>query len=189
MNITLSWDLFVIVFFAIVVAYSFIIGKLESVKIIVATYIATVSVQGLGNILSRVTGESQPMFAIIGMGIDPTTFAVAKIITFIAITVFIAARGGLDIVYTRESGVILTTIFTGLFGFATAGLILSTLLTFVAGSPILSPTIMTSAAVAPFLEGSRLMRLMVENQDLWYTLPALLLVLVGFLGSVGADDE
>jgi hypothetical protein len=36
MNLTLSWDLFIIVFFALVVTYSFIIGRKESMKIIVS---------------------------------------------------------------------------------------------------------------------------------------------------------
>ena len=84
MNITLSWDLFVIVFFAMVVAYSFIIGKHESVKIIIATYIATVAVQGMGNILERLTGQSQQVLTILGLTVDSTLLAIVKLVIFVA---------------------------------------------------------------------------------------------------------
>ena len=48
MNVTLTWDLFIIVFFAVIITYSFIIGRREAIKIIIATYIAIVAVQGSG---------------------------------------------------------------------------------------------------------------------------------------------
>ena len=58
MDLTLTWDLLLILFFAIVIAYSFIVGKEESGKIIVASYVAAVAVQGLGNIGDLLTQQS-----------------------------------------------------------------------------------------------------------------------------------
>ena len=183
MNLTLSWDLFIIVFFAMVIAYSFIIGKHESVKIIIATYIATVAVQGLGNIITRVTGESQPILYVLGLSVDSTILATMKLIIFVAVIIFIAVRGGIEIRYGKESGSILNMIITGAVGFATAGLILSTLLTFVAGSALLDVNLAQAETVSPIIQQSKLMQLMILNQDLWFALPALLLLGVGFLSS------
>lgn len=183
MNLTLSWDLFVIVFFAMVIAYSFIIGKHESVKIIIATYIATVAVQGLGNIMGRLTGESQPILYVLGLSVDSTILATIKLVVFVAAIIFIAVRGGIEIQYGKESGSMLTMILTALFGVATAGLILSTLLTFVAGSPLLDVNLAQAEAVSPIIQQSKLIQLMILNQDLWFALPALLLLGVGFLSS------
>ena len=86
MELTLSWDLFVIVFFAVVITYSFIIGKHESVKIIIATYIAIVAAQGMGNLLERLSGESEPLFSMVGLTLDIQLLATTKLVLFIMTT-------------------------------------------------------------------------------------------------------
>ncbi|MDD5750931.1 MAG: hypothetical protein PHS73_00225, partial [Candidatus Peribacteraceae bacterium] len=121
MDITLSWDLFVIVFFALVVTYSFIIGKHESVKIIIASYIAIVSVQGIGNLLARFSGEQEPMFQMLGITVDITLLATTKLVIFVAAIIFLAVRGGFEVEFRREPGGTLDMVLTGVFGFATAG--------------------------------------------------------------------
>ena len=50
MEINLSWDLFVIVFFAVIIAYSFIIGRNQTLKVIIASYIAILASDGIGNL-------------------------------------------------------------------------------------------------------------------------------------------
>ncbi|MDD5623533.1 MAG: hypothetical protein PHI23_02385 [Candidatus Peribacteraceae bacterium] len=182
MNITLTWDLFIIVFFALIITYSFIIGKHESVKIIIASYIAIVAVQGIGNILARFSGQSQPMFSLLGITVDITLLSTTKLVLFIAAVIFLAIRGGFTIEFNREPGGITDTVLTGVFGFATAGLLLSTLLTYVADVPLLSKNIADAATVSSIIKQSELMNTMVAYQDLWFALPALLLLGSGFLG-------
>jgi len=183
MDLTLSWDLFVVVFFAMVITYAYIIGKHQSLKIIIATYIATVAVQGIGNILSKMSGGSAPMLSTIGITFDSTVLSTIKLVVFLASIVFIVARGGIEIQYGKETGSFLNMIITGLFGFASAGLLLSTLLTFIAGAPILDAGIAQAANISPMLEQSKLMQLLAFNQNLWFALPAILLLGVGFLSS------
>ena len=76
---------------------------------------------------------------------------------------------------------------TGLFGFVTAGLMLSTLMTFVADAPLLDKNIASSPFVASIIGQSRLMELMVLYQDLWFSLPAIILLVIGFMG--GEKEE
>lgn len=181
MEISLTWDLFVIVFFALVITYSFIIGKHEAVKIIIATYIAIVAVQGLGNLLLRLTGESQPVLDVLGVRIDITLLSTTKLVLFIAVIIFIAIKSGLEIEYGKEPPGIINAIATGAFGVATGGLLLSTLLTYIAGVPILDANLAKAAAVSPIMAQSELMRMMIVYQDVWFALPALLLIVVGFI--------
>jgi hypothetical protein len=181
MDLTLSWDLFVIVLFAVVITYSFIIGKHESVKIIIATYIATVVVQGIGNLLARIS-TSDPMFSMLGITVDITLLSTTKLVLFVAAVIALAIRGGFEVEFKREPGGIADTVLTGIFGFATAGLLLSTLLTYVADVPILSRSIMESATIASLTKQSTLMTTMVTYQDLWFSGPALLILVTGFIG-------
>jgi hypothetical protein len=183
MNLTLSWDLFIIVFFAIVIAYTFIIGKKESVKIIISSYIAIVAVQGFGNILQRVTGSSVSgsLLGFFGLSPDLQILSMAKLVLFIAIVIFLAVRAGFDIAYGKNMNPVINVIITGLFGFTTAGLLLSTILTYIAGVPLLDMTLAKTVILSPVIQQSQIMQIMILNQDLWFSLPAIVLIGVGFL--------
>lgn len=183
MTVTLSWDLFIIVFFAIVMAYSFIIGKHQSVKVIIAAYISIIATQGVGNALFRLLNQTPAFLSVLGVTFNFTILSAIKIFLFAAFIITLAIRSGIHVTYTKESGSLLSALYTGLFGFTTAGLIVSTILTYVAGNSIMDPNIALSPAVAPIAAVSPLMQIMVLNQDLWFALPALLIIVVGFVSS------
>jgi hypothetical protein len=183
MYVTLTWDLLVIVFFAIVVAYSFIVGKDESVKIVIAAYIASVAVQGIGNLLMKLSDTSQPLVGFFGYALDMDLISTAKIVLFVTLIIFLAIKGGFEMSYEKEMEGIWQTALTGLFGFSTAGLLLSTLVTYIAARPILDTQIATSPSLGPLLLQSRLVQMMVDYQDVWFALPAFLLLAVGVLGN------
>ncbi len=181
MQLSLSWDLFIVVFFAIVMSYSFIIGKQKSMKIIVAAYISVIAVQGIGNVLARVLMNSGMTMESMGIPIDVTMIALAKIFLFALCIIVFVLRSGIDVSYDKDAGSILSMVYTGLFGFSTAGLVVSTILTYAAGSGILDSTLAAHGTIVPLAAGSTLMQLMILNQDLWYTLPAFLIIALGFL--------
>ncbi len=181
LSLTLSWDLFIIVFFAIVMSYSFIIGKDQSMKVIIASYIAIIATQGIGNVLTRLVGTSQAAFASVGIPFDITLVSLAKIFVFAICIIIFVTRSGIDLSHTKDTGTILSIVYTGLFGFSTAGLIVSTILTYAGGNGILDSGIVTSSVLTPLIQGSTLMQLMVLNQDIWFTLPAFLIVAVGLI--------
>lgn len=188
MQLTLSWDLLVIIFFATIVAYSFIVGRDASVKIIIASYIAVVAVQGMGNILMTVAGDaaSSPLQAV-GISLDAQWTALTKIGLFVTVILFLALRGGFSMQYVKDIPGVWDTLLTGVFGFVTAGLILSTLLTYIAGRAILDIGLGSAPPLSPLLEQSMLIRTMVEYQNVWFTLPALCLLAMGFFS--GETEE
>lgn len=185
MPITLSWDLIVIVFFATVVAYSFIVGKDESVKIIIATYIATVAVQAIGNLFSVLSTQSSSTMNLLGFGLNADVISIFKLILFVAMIIFLAIRGGFEMDYAKEIGGVWDPVVTAAFGFATAGLLLISLLTYIAARPILDSALATAPLLQPLLTGSTLVQYMVLYQNLWFCLPALLLLVVGFVATRG----
>lgn len=184
MDLTLSWDLFIVFFFAVVTAYSFIIGKHETLKILVAVYIGILATQGVGNILTKFSGESEPVYRILkvmGVTLNISTLSVTKLLLFMMAIIAIALRGGFSVEYGRSHASFIALAATGLFGFATAGLIITTLLTFIAGAPLLDPTLGSREILLPIMQTSALVQVMVLNQDLWFALPALLLIGFGML--------
>lgn len=185
MNLTLSWDLFIIVFFALVITYSFIIGKKESVKIILSSYVAIVAVQGAGNFMQRILGfsETQSMLGSLGIPIDSTMTSIIKLTLFITIVVFLAVKGGLHAQYANNGSFAVNAAMTALCGFATAGLLLATLLTFITGASLLDMHITATPGLETILNQSQLMSLMIENLDLWFTLPAAVLIGAGVMSN------
>ena len=184
MDLTLSWDLFISFFFAVVTAYSFIIGKHQTLTILIAVYIAILATQGLGNIFVKFSGESEPVFRIfkvLGVDLNISTISIAKLVLFMATIIAVALKGGFSVEYGRSHSSLIALIATGLFGFATSGLIVIALLTFVAGSPLLDPTLGAKETLVPLMGQSYLVQVMVLNQDLWFSLPALLLIGFGLL--------
>lgn len=182
MNLTLSWDLFIIVFFALVVTYSFIIGKKESVKVIVASYMAVVAVQGLSNLLERLLGSnSAASLNLLGFSLGTSSLSIVRTVLFITIVVFLAVRSGVEIQYLKEGSWIINALVTALFGFASAGLLLSIVVTYISGADLLDVKLTTAASLSPIIQQSQLMQVMILNQDLWFAFPAILLIAVGFL--------
>ncbi len=185
MNVTLSWDLLIILFTALVVAYSFIVGKDSSVKIIVATYIAFVGVQALGNIALLLTNASTA--SMIGLGLSPSALAIGKLVLFAAAVVFMAVKGGLHIDTGSGFGTVWDIAISAVLGFSTATLLLSSLITYISGRPLLDPTLSSADVLATILFTSPLVRAIVEYQHVWFALPAVLLLVIGFLGTKKAE--
>ncbi len=183
MEISLSWDLIVIIFFAVILAYSFIVGKDESVKIIIASYIAIVAVQAIGNLLAMLSLQSSPMMSSLGFALDQNIISIIKLILFIVMIIFIAIKGGFEMQYAKDLPGTWDPVVTGAFGFATAGLLLSALLTYVAAKPLLDSTLGMAPLLQPLLAGSTLVQIMVDYQNLWFSLPAVLLLVVGIISN------
>lgn len=179
-NIQLSWDLFIIVFFALVVTYTFIIGKKESVKVILATYVAIVAVQGLGNVFQRIGAEagmsSQSLF---GVAAGLPVLSIVKLVLFIILMILLTIKAGFAVTYAKET-VLVNVLITALCGVATAGLLLSTLLIYASGLPLLDASLPNLATLSPIILQSKLMQLMILNQDLLFAFPAIVLIGAGF---------
>ncbi|TSC60799.1 MAG: Uncharacterized protein Greene041662_31, partial [Candidatus Peregrinibacteria bacterium Greene0416_62] len=177
-----SWDLFIAVFVALVVAYSFIIGKHESVKVIVAAYIAIVAVHGIESLTLRTLPLLQATLGTLQISFTPLTIALGKLSLFIIAIILLTLRGGLAVSYVGEPGIVMNTAMTLVLGIAKAGLLLSTLICYVAGVPLFQDTQVPAAAwIAPLLSQSIILRIMLEQRDAWFALPAFVLLLVDIL--------
>jgi len=191
MDLTLSWDLFISFFFAVITAYSFIIGRHETLKILVAVYIAILVTQGLGNVLIRFSGESEPVYRIMmvmGVTLNVSSLSLAKLGIFMVTIIGIALKGGFKVEYSHNHSSITALVATGAFGFSTAGLIVMALITFVSGSPLMDPALGAKEILVPLMQSSNLVQVMVLNQDLWFSLPALLLVGFGLIREKGEEE-
>ncbi|PIP65189.1 hypothetical protein COU77_00810 [Candidatus Peregrinibacteria bacterium CG10_big_fil_rev_8_21_14_0_10_49_16] len=180
MQVTLTWDLLIIIFFAIVMTYSLIIGRNESIKIITATYIATIVTHGVGGYIEQLSQQSHIILRTLGIAIDSTTILAIKLLVFIVTIVLIAVQGGIDVDY-EDSGATDTGI-AAVLGFATAALLLINLFTVLGQLPLLDPRMTTIPPLLTVAKQSLLAATMISYQHFWFTLPALILIATSFIG-------
>lgn len=183
--LTLTWDLVIIVFVAIVVAYSFIVGRAEAMKIIIAVYVASVAVQGIGGVIAWLFQGSSRMLDILGMEANVPALTITKLLLLVGGIIILTVRSGVSVEDEGPEGLV-GTLYTGVCGLATALLLLTVLLTYIADAPLLDLQLRFSPALAPLLAQSRLVEAIIGYQQLWFALPAGLLAASGFIRSYSA---
>jgi len=175
-----TWDLFILVFFAIIVAYSFIVGRNATLKIVIATYIAILATDGIGNFFNKVLlGDG----AIINLftAADASSLVVLKILIFVLSIVLLAIRGSFFVDVPVDRSVLMGLATTGTFGFLSAGLIVSTILVYISGgSFVFDPSIAQGAGI-DITSSSSLAQTMTSNYNFWFSMPAVAFVISSFV--------
>jgi len=176
MNIALTWDLFIISFFTIIVAYSFIVGKNHSIKIIIASYISILTADSIGNLFSQYLLPNIPSLSVMPASDVLVPF---KILLFILVIVILAVKGGFFMEFTEGGGAIKRVFETLIFGFLNAGLIINTLLVYMSGGSFIGTNSTIDQNFNLYAE-SEIVRGMVNNAEIWFALPAIALVIISF---------
>jgi len=183
MEINLSWDLFVIVFFTVIIAYTFIIGRNQSVKIIISTYIAILAADGIGNLMERYFLGDAPTIKAVEVANTESALILLKIIIFILSIVIITTRGKFHINMSQANSFMMRIIFGLTYGVLSAGLITSTILIYASGASLVQESSMImNEAVLGIYQQSQLVRLMINNYNAWFSLPAIAFVVSSFFG-------
>ncbi|MDP2690924.1 MAG: hypothetical protein Q8O95_00770 [bacterium] len=180
MEIALSWDLVVTIFFVMVMSYSYIVGLNGTVKIILSTYIAMLAANGIGNLAAKYIKLSEPLIKILSD--DPNeNVVVFKIFIFVVITLLLVLRGGFSVDITRHNDSLLTRFVTNsVFGFLSAGLIMSIILVFLVGAGVdASTTVIQEALGLP--DKTFFVRFLVRFYNFWFAAPAVAFVILSVI--------
>ncbi|MBU1018882.1 MAG: hypothetical protein ABII07_06085 [Patescibacteria group bacterium] len=172
MDIRLSWDLFIIVFFSVIIAYSFIIGKNQTLKVIIGTYLAILTADGMGNLFQQYLLPTIPSLQ--GDQGDQALILM-KIIVFIIVIVLVAVKGSFSVDVLSDKAMATRMMATFVFGVLNAGLIVSTILVFVSGFSFVNGFYGFMSASGLYME-SEFVRMMVDNYNIWFSLPAIAFV-------------
>ncbi len=178
MPIPLTWDLFIFVFFGINIAYSYIIGRSGTLKIIISSYVAILAANGIGNILERYIVGSQPIAGFIAVNTGAEAMVIFKIAVFVIVTLLLVMRGAFHVTVHEEDSKVMAMLVNLTYGFLSAGLISSTILVYVTGGffgGIVGP------GPATLQVGSPLIQTLINNYSIWFALPAVIFMISSFL--------
>ena len=190
MEISLSWDLFVIVFFTVIIAYSFIIGRNQTLKIIISSYIAILAADGVGSLIERYFIGAEPVVPGLGFAQGESSLIVLKIVIFVFTIVLITTRGRFQINMGSSNSSLMSLALTLTYGVLSAGLITSTILIYASGISLLAETAAAmNQAVLNIYKESQLVRLMINNYNVWFSLPAITFVVSSFIGDGNEESR
>ncbi len=182
MELTLTWDLFILVFFLIICSYSVMIGKDQTIKVILSSYIAILASDAIGNIIARLLGGGT-VSTVLVIPSENKAVIMAKIGIFVLLTVALTTRGAFDIIIADEKSHFMRMMMTAAYGILSAGLIISTILVYVSGASLISTgSLFIQNPVQEIAEGSRLVKMMIENYAVWFSLPAIAFVISSLFG-------
>ncbi len=208
MNLHLSWDLFILVFFAVVIAYSFIIGRNQTLKVILGTYVAILCADGTGNVIAKYFLASKPflkvlsLFAISG---EAQAIAFFKVLILLVLIVFIAVKGLFQVEAAEDGPPSTKFVELIILGILSGGLMISAVLVFISGTSLIGPAVSGGASLASGVAGeatavanaatgalsagglsdvynnSRLIRIMLDYANFWFFLPGLFFIVMGMI--------
>lgn len=181
----LSWDLFVIVFLVTIIAYSFIIGRNNTLKVIVGTYIAALAADALGNIFGLYFTGSKFVAKVLNSSVvanDLEAVILLKVFLFIVLVILFSVRGAFNVnTDAHKSGAIRLVILLVL-GFLCATFIMSTLIVYASGVSFVNGSVSgINTDMGALFRDSKLIKILAQYYNFWFALPALTLVGSGFL--------
>ncbi len=186
MDITLSWDLFVIVFFVVILAYSLIIGRDNTLKVIVGTYVSMIAADAGGTLFAKSLSGSELFMKILklaAVGSEQEAMVFVKVIIFVTLVILFAVRGAFEVDTSDDRSVIVRTILSVVYAILSAGLIISAILVFVSGVSLLGgggSDQTTVTALWDVYNQSQMIRMIVDNSNVWFSLPALAFLIHSF---------
>lgn len=179
-----------IVFFAVIIAYSFIIGRDQTLKIIIASYIAILTADGIGNLIERYFIGEKAIIPTLNIPSTPGGLVIMKIFIFVITIVLVATRGRFTINVDHSTSSVMNIILNLTYGVLSAGLITSTILIYTSGSSLVQETsVVMNAAVLSMYRNSIMVQTMINNYNVWFSLPAITFVVSSFLGEEAGGGE
>lgn len=137
---------------------------------------AILSADGIGNIFKLYVFPSMPTLQ---GGEADNALIILKIFVFVLGIVLIAIKGGFNVDIMFERSLPTRVLATLTFGFLNAGLIVSTILVYISGASFVSGTLQVASETNLYRE-SGFVKLMIDNYNIWFALPAIAVILLSF---------
>ena len=179
MNVAPTWDLLITILSIVIVAYSVIIGRNSTAKVILSTYVAILCADGLGNVLYYLGNTSVSRVGSFFFS-GPDAAVLVKVLIMVAIIVAMMLKGSFSVDLGETGGLIdmLSLLFLGVFS---AGLIVTSVLIFVSGGAfLLSGGLGATNLAVDIYNSSQLAQFMISNSSFIIALPGMAFMLMSW---------
>lgn len=171
---TPSWDLAIVVFFLIGIAFGYILQREKIIATLLSVYVALVVTQVFsGNVLSFFQGD-KTLFSQVWIQSGSSPFTV-RVVIFMAVIMLLSAKGGIS--GSKAKGIFSPIEIIG-FSFLTTGLILSSIFYF-----------MPPESRDAFMAASRMANLVIKYYLWWVVVPVAALIALGFFKKNSSSSD
>lgn len=181
MAITLTWDLLLIVLMTLVTTYSYILGREESVRIIIATFLSLSIVLLIRSIVSGAFTTNLPLLPQVSDDQLSLIILASECLLFLGLLLMFCLKSGIDIHYKPKFSGWIDIVSTGILGLSSSFLLIAAILSFVTGIPPFAEHFKESSIIISLMQQSTILWLICSYRDLFIALPPILLLVGGFL--------
>jgi len=180
MQINLTWDLFIIVFFVLIFSYSFIIWYTKTLKVVIATYIAILASDWLWNLLDKLIFETMPDLNVFMLEQWDPIFIAVKIALFIVSIVILSAKWWFDFHDVDHIPIWHKIWYTSLFWVLSAFLLISAILVFASWWSFLwnQWVSIEGSTISEMYKTSFLVQMVILNYNFFFITPAIAFVIL-----------
>ncbi len=180
MQINLTWDLFIIVFFTLILSYSFIIWYNKTMKIIISSYIAILVADWIWNLIFNLLFRDFPELNVFFFKQDDPIFIIFKISLFIISLVILSVKWWFEVEWVEPPSTLHEILYTTIFWSLSALLIISVILVFSSWASFLQGWWLdiASSSIKSMYNSSFLVEIIVLNYNLIFIIPAVIFVIL-----------
>lgn len=159
------------------IAYSFIIGRNQTLKVIIASYMAVLVADGLGSLFEEFMVPASPLLQ---GATGEQVQVLLKIFIYVLVILLLTVRGGFRVDILPEKSVIVRILANLVFGFLNAGLLVNTILVYLIGGSFVQ-SYFNATLQSEIYQESQFVQIMLDHSNIWFALPAIAIVLVSFI--------
>jgi len=187
MEIALTWNLVILSVFIMLFAYSFLLGQNSTIKLILSTYIAVLTADGVAKILKQFVFDPSPGVQQLFGAHELEMFTGIRLVLFLTAIVIFAVKGAFHVAVERHDHWALRTMVHVLFSIFSASLFLATILIYLSGNSFVEG--MVHAKEISIYDESFLAQILIDYYQIWFSLPAIAFLITSFLfGKINKED-
>lgn len=182
----LTWNLVILAAFVMLFAYNFLLGQNSTLKLVLSTYIAVLTSDGIAKILKEFIIDPSPGIQSL-LGENPEQFFTGlRLIIFLIALVIFVVKGAFKISVEKHDHWALRTAIHAAFAVLSASLFLATVLIYLSGNSFVEG--MLFAKEITIYRESLLAQILIDYYQFWFSLPAIAFLVTSFLFSDKEKD-
>lgn len=179
MDFALSWNLVLLSSFVLAFAYNFILGQNATVKLIISTYIAILTADGVADILKIYVFDVAPGFNTLVGDHKALFFIVLRIALFLISIVVFSMKGGFVIELEKHEHWAFRGFLHAIFAVLSGALFIATVLIYLSGNSFVEG--MLFASNIEIYKESFIAQILIDYYQVWFSLPAITFLVTSFL--------
>jgi len=187
MEIALTWNLVLLSVLVMLFAYNFLLGQNATIKLILSTYIAVLTADGVAQILKTFVLDPSPgMQELFGEN-ELEIFTGIRLAFFLVAIVILVVKGAFQVSVEKHDHWALRTLIHAIFSVLSAGLFLATVLIYLSGNSFVEG--MIAARQISIHEESLLAQVLIDYYQVWFSLPAIAFLVSSFFSPGKQQDS